>query len=129
LKKITAIFFCAVYVFANTEFSELLKTGAFISHFAEHKNINTKLTLFQFIDMHYLGNDLNDDDNDKDMKLPFKDCHCAAFQAPAVVMSNAVSFSFPPKPVFADNRLFLYDHTSLPSSYLSDIWQPPRQAC
>lgn len=51
---------------------ELFKLPQFLSHFTEHRALDKGISLFDFISMHYLGNDLNDDDQDKDMQLPFK---------------------------------------------------------
>lgn len=56
----------------NSSLGELFKIPDLFSHFTEHHKADKNINLFDFISMHYLGNDLNDNDQDKDMQLPFK---------------------------------------------------------
>lgn len=50
----------------------MLKVPQLISHFVDHHKINAQISFIDFLEMHYLGNDLNDNDEEEDMKLPFK---------------------------------------------------------
>ncbi|WP_430402683.1 hypothetical protein [Fluviicola sp.] len=56
----------------NSSMGELFKLPQFLSHFTEHRTADKNISVFDFIFMHYVGNDLNDNDQDKDMQLPFK---------------------------------------------------------
>lgn len=56
----------------NSSLGELFKLPELLSHFTEHRAINKDISIFEFISMHYMGNDLNDNDQDRDMQLPFK---------------------------------------------------------
>ena len=51
---------------------QLLKLPVLCQHYNEHKETNKNLDVLDFLAMHYLGDDLNDNDHDKDMQLPFK---------------------------------------------------------
>jgi hypothetical protein len=50
----------------------LVKLPLLIHHFAEHKSLNQEISFLDFMAMHYWGDDMNDDDDEKDMQLPFK---------------------------------------------------------
>ncbi len=56
----------------NSSLGEFFKLPDFFTHFAEHQTQDTSIGIVDFIWMHYLGNDNNDKDQDRDMQLPFK---------------------------------------------------------
>lgn len=68
----TAILFLFIYLFYTTGFSELLKLNALVQHFYETQKNDKAVTFYHFLVMHYITDDLNDKDNDKDKQLPFK---------------------------------------------------------
>lgn len=110
---------------------EFLKIGNFVDHFLTHKEDDSRLTLFRFIEMHYLGHDLNDNDDTEDNKLPFKAPNAAHFHTVQASIT-ADPFSFKLGVAQTDgllNVFRLYQQSGLPSSYLSDIWQPPKACC
>ncbi|WP_316803145.1 hypothetical protein [Pedobacter nototheniae] len=43
-----------------------------ISHFLQHHQLNSQISFIDFLEMHYIGEDLDDNDDEEDMKLPFK---------------------------------------------------------
>jgi hypothetical protein len=43
-----------------------------INHFTEHQHLNPQMGLIDFMSMHYWGEDIKDNDYEKDMQLPFK---------------------------------------------------------
>ncbi len=111
---------------ASTELRELAKLGSFITHYYEHKEQNKELSLVNFIEIHYINSPIKDNDFDKDMKLPFKTHNCSSHAAPEITFFNTFNY-YIQEPIFffkASNNF--YNNLSLPSSYLSDIWQPPR---
>jgi len=116
-----------MHLYSNTELCELFKTGVFITHFLQHKQQNSQLTIFRFIDMHYLGHDANDNDDAEDKRLPFRNCECQLHMTIAYQHNNH-SYTEQNHPVaIVTNRFRLYNQSSLPSCYLADIWQPPKQ--
>ena len=127
LKRFLAISFLAVYLLSATELSQLLKMPALISHFEEHKALNSSLSLADFLCMHYTGHDLNDNDDDRDRQLPFKSHDNSLAIDLQTVPQHPQSFTFSTLPAVT-NTATDYMRLDLQSSYLSGIWQPPR-AC
>jgi len=56
----------------STGLHELAKAPAFIRHYKEHRANHSAAGLGEFLSMHYLGKDKNDNDAEKDKALPFK---------------------------------------------------------
>jgi hypothetical protein len=85
VKKKAAYIFLAIYLIGATELHQLLKMPLLLEHYKEHKLDNGNLSLISFIYQHYVGDDGNANDDQKDQNLPFKSAH---FQ-----MQNTVVFS------------------------------------
>ncbi|MBZ4037591.1 hypothetical protein K6T82_22710 [Flavobacterium sp. 17A] len=66
-----------VYIFifliaSNSSFvQQFYKLPILIEHFKEHQKLQG-VSFVDFLSMHYWGEDLNDNDGDRDMQLPFK---------------------------------------------------------
>lgn len=66
-----------IYIFifliaSNSSFvQQFYKLPILIEHFQEHQKLQN-VSFVDFLSMHYWGEDLNDNDDDRDMKLPFK---------------------------------------------------------
>ncbi|ARS38326.1 hypothetical protein CA265_00925 [Sphingobacteriaceae bacterium GW460-11-11-14-LB5] len=56
----------------NTSVREVIKAPQLIVHFIQHHDIDAQISFIDFLQMHYFGQDLNDNDEEEDMKLPFK---------------------------------------------------------
>lgn len=114
-----------VYLFSTTELHQLLKAPLLIEHLIEHKEENSQLTLWQFLQMHYASENVKDKDYDKDMKLPFKTHdNCVASFIPVYLPTQKVVIIKPE--LFIENKYFKPQENLLPSTFLSNIWQPPR---
>ncbi|MEP7109119.1 MAG: hypothetical protein ABI760_14090 [Ferruginibacter sp.] len=75
--------------------------------------------------MHYMHESPKDADYDKDMQLPFKTCGdissiATAFVPLMLLISIARPIEIPEKKKFISRDQFIT------SSYLSNIWQPPK---
>lgn len=55
-----------------TSLDQLLKLPVLFEHFQEHQERDPKVSLLEFLAMHYWGQDLDDNDNARDNQLPFK---------------------------------------------------------
>lgn len=91
----------------------------------EHKQADKTLTLLQFLNMHYAQENPKDADYEKDMKLPFKTLNTtntpivAVFQIETPILKN--------KYILKNNdETIVYNSSFLVSSYLSNIWNPPK---
>ncbi|WP_148707194.1 hypothetical protein [Chitinophaga skermanii] len=58
-----------------TNFLQFAKLPKLYEHFQDHTRRDASITFMDFLGMHYWGNDLDDNDDDKDMQLPFKSPH------------------------------------------------------
>ena len=85
MKKRAAYIFLGIYLLGATQLQQLLKMPLLLEHYKEHKLDNGNLSLISFIYQHYVGDDGNANDDQKDQNLPFKS---ANFQ-----MQNTVVFS------------------------------------
>lgn len=125
MKKLASIFLLTIYLFANTQFCELIKIGVFINHFVEHQSENEDISLSRFVVIHYFSGNVKDDDYDRDMELPFKS-HDVSPTLSFVLLNPSFEYILI-KPVKYSKRDFnFYKFSNIPTSYLSEIWQPPK---
>ena len=96
-----------------------------VEHFIEHRHENKNITLYQFLYMHYAMGDVHDADYAKGMKLPFKTHdNCLASIINVYLPSQKVDIT---KPVqFIENQHFKRQEIFLQSTFLSNIWEPPK---
>jgi len=126
LKTTIAILFSLTYLFATTQLGELFKLPAMAEHFTEHQKEDPMISFWSFICIHYMHGEVQDDDFDKDMKLPFKShssCSCSTITylqpAPNYDLFYNVFFKA------TTNTNFAYTSSFIPN-YFSSIWQPPK---
>ena len=131
MKKLVVFFFLFGYLFSSTELSELLKIDSLIEHYQENKRETDKISLSNFLYLHYIDHGQDNGDGNRDSDLPFHSTshsELANFIVPIVIPTNVFTISV--------NRVFdnlekksFYDvHSVMKSSYLSSIWQPPQFA-
>ncbi|HUH19403.1 hypothetical protein [Albibacterium sp.] len=128
MKKMFAIFFLSVYLISTTELSQLLKFPILVEHFIEHKEKNPKISVVDFLVLHYnnhLENHPLDDDYDQDQKLPF------------IAPANILNFCFIYAPPLSfeikveiylspESKVLPFDDIFSDNDFLSSIWQPPQ---
>jgi hypothetical protein len=128
VKKITAILFLSVYLFSATGFGELFKINILVKHFYETNNTGKRVDFFQFLIMHYVTDDLNNKDNDRDKQLPFK--------SPETYISNSSSLYTPLQFIqssltsqsFTINKadLFVAKDRFVIKDFKTLVWHPPK---
>lgn len=125
MKKAIACFFVVIFLFSGTELYQVLKFPKLLEHFIEHRGEKRDITFYEFLALHYAGENNYDADYDKDMKLPFK-------------MNNEQFNSF--TSLFShqdDNDILHPDQNTIltispiynfliPSTFSEPVWQPPR---
>lgn len=99
----------------------------FVEHFIEHKALDNRVSLADFLYMHYTDHDINDNDQDKDMQLPFKSHNDCAFVSFTPVPNNPEVINLSLVPIVTEN-VAEYKRLNFQSFFLSSIWQPPK-AC
>lgn len=77
-----------IVILDTTSLCQVYKVPLLLRHFAEHKSLDESITFQVFLSMHYLGKDINDNDDEKDMQLPFKK-----------IETHVFSFLFVPSPL------------------------------
>lgn len=128
LKRPIAILFLAAYLLSTTEVHQLLKLPVVFQHYTEHKKADHSISFLAFLSMHYIQEDPGDGDYERDMKLPFKTCHsCMTANITASVPAQVQLSIEKPARVIRKNRI-IPRNQFIHSSYLSNIWQPPRQS-
>jgi hypothetical protein len=124
VKKVIILSFIFLYLTAYTELSQFFKIPVMIEHFTEHKKHNTNITFFKFLAAHYIYGDGNENDNERDARLPFKSHNSNVVN---VLFSDFLSNSFviiPPVKIVS--ACYIPEQELFESSYLSAIWQPPK---
>lgn len=122
MKRIISILLISLYVISFTEMHQVIRLPLLAIHYVEHRAQSKDLTFFEFLEFHYSTEIAHDD---RDMELPFKDCsHCVA--APSVVLpSFKIELTQHVVARVVEVHAAFYKKF-IPSSYLSEIWQPPR---
>ncbi|MBD3748036.1 MAG: hypothetical protein IE931_00930 [Sphingobacteriales bacterium] len=127
LKKYLAILFAFTYLISMTELNQLLKFPLLIQHFAKHKIENPQLSVFGFLAIHYFNGNPHDEDYDQDMRLPFKsDNTCInilGLSTPSQYGSELKIILYP-----KEIKLNFPSETIYSSSFLQNIWQPPKNS-
>jgi hypothetical protein len=126
MRKNLAILLISVHLVGNTEVGQLFKFPQLVNHFFQHHQLDPGLGFFDFITMHYAGDDGTTADDDIDSKLP---CHNVNHNTTTVVYSPMVkelpSAEFP----FLQTKEFNDDlHSRISSKYAPLILQPPRHS-
>ena len=111
----------ALYLIASTEFHQVLRLPLLVKHYAEHHEQVKDMTFWEFLVMHYKTDVPHDD---QDMSLPFKDCHHSLTAQAIAIPVQKISLSSL-TPIQAD-PLLSFDHSQFHSSYLEEIFQPPK---
>jgi len=116
-----------IYVVTTTELHQFAKVPALFEHYQDHKQQNNKLSLINFLIMHYGQADDKDGDSQKDRQLPFKsheDCNNNITQVYVTFLAeHSVQLPFHAEIV----SFGLYKEYFPSSAFLSAIWQPPKQ--
>jgi hypothetical protein len=124
MKKVLLYLLLFVVIAEVSELDQLAKLPVLFQHFAEHQERDKSVSLMQFISMHYWGDDMNDNDDDRDMQLPFKkldDHHSQIYFLPAIRIAVVNVLVQPLHPVTC-----FYNPGHIPDPALSSLFRPPR---
>jgi hypothetical protein len=124
VKKRAAYIFLAIYLLGATELNQLLKMPLLIEHYMEHKLDNGSLSLLSFMYMHYVGDDGDATDEQKDQNLPFKSAH---FQLQNTVVFSVFKYELPK--IFANIHRSVWpviQSNSLSTIARGSLFRPPR---
>ena len=101
------------------------KIPALIQHFAEHQQKDPKISILDFISLHFQDEKHHNEDHESHDKLPCQhDCHCAC-----VASFCNVSLKFElnsPLFLLSDTDISVSEENLFFTSPSFDIWQPPK---
>ena len=124
MRKILAILLISIHLTGNTEVGQIFRLPQLITHFFQHHRQDPSINFFEFIAMHYAGDDGTTADDDIDSQLP---CHNPNHNTLAVVYSPMVkevpSIEFSSRKTKEYNSRLL---TGITSKHVQLILQPPR---
>jgi hypothetical protein len=104
--------------------NQFSKLPLFVIHYVHHWHNNNDISLLDFIQMHYFGNDQRDNDNEQDKQLPLKSVAIDAFQtftAPTIfdiLYRSRIAFISTPSASMKDQFI--------PTGIVADIFRPPK---
>lgn len=110
-----------IYLLSSTEVHELLRLPLLFHHYTEHKEQVADITFWEFLVMHY-ETDVPHDDTDT--RLPFKASHQSPASTVLAVTSQRITLTIPMP--FHVKQAVPFDHSAPVTSYLEEIFQPPR---
>ena len=121
MKQKLIIALLSLYLIASTEFHQVLSLPLLVEHYVEHHELVKDMTFWEFLVMHYESDVAHDD---QDMRLPFKDCHHSLTAQAIAMPEQKISLTLL-APTQGD-RLLSFEHSQFHSSYLGEIFQPPK---
>jgi hypothetical protein len=126
VKKIVAIFLLSIYLLSSTALSELLKVNVLMEHFQETRMKDGPVAFLDFLVMHYITDDRNNLDDDRDCQLPFKShSSLVANNFSNFILNRAVEIVL--TPTATDKRHFQnYSSPYISSSFSKLVWNPPK---
>lgn len=127
MKKAATIFLLSVYLLSATQLYELLKVNVLIEHFyetrqAEHRGVS----FLEFLVMHYITDDGNNKDNDRDSQLPFKSHGSLVANSISTFILNKAEAIVPVHVMAGKADFRNYCDPFVTSNFCSQVWNPPR---
>jgi len=125
MRSISIIVLISIHLLGNTELGQLIKLPQLFTHYHKHCKDNPSVNFFNFLVMHYAGDDGTTADDNDDMQLPFHDYHhTGIFLVFARVnsMESCLDQIVYSSQVVYGGGLLTYN----PSEHIYSFLQPPR---
>lgn len=119
--RFAAIGLFFIYLVSFTEFKEVLRLPLLLQHYGEHKDQVTEMSFFEFLTMHYETDEAHDD---RDNRLPFKDCSHSFIGQIMVLPIQKFSLAEQTETRASTYQFFYLQHE--PKLVAADIFQPPK---
>lgn len=114
-----------LFTLHTISFDQLMKLPVLVMHYIEHRAQDGNLSVVEFLAMHYWGQDINDDDQDRDDQLPFKKVSTTTVHQVFIPFAKITTL----KVQVVANITIQYpepDEDRLPNPATSDLFRPPR---
>jgi len=126
LKRLVPILLLSAYLISSTELYQLAKLPRLVEHFSLHKSRDNKLSVLEFLKLHYSKEEVWDADDTEDAKLPFKD-HSYRANTISIALIEKTTASQLSTPLYSNIKSYpLYKEAFLTSFFISGVWQPPK---
>jgi hypothetical protein len=119
--RFAAIGLFFIYLVSFTEFKEVLRIPLLVQHYGEHKDKTGEISFFEFLVMHYETDEAHDD---RDNRLPFKDCSHSFIGQIVVLPIQKFSLTEQTEVRATTYQFFYLQH--VPKLIAADIFQPPK---
>lgn len=126
MKSIVAYILIPLFLL-NNSIGELFKLPDFFAHYSEHRQEDKSLGLFEFVDMHYGGTDLNEQDNERDAQLPFKNTEAPSSYDLLLLSYREAVVTSPD--CNSEQREQHYVSAFLPDNVSARLIKPPASRC
>ena len=126
MKKFSAIFILSIYLLSATPLSELLKVNVLVQHFQETRMKKGSVAFFDFLVMHYITDDGNNLDDDRDSELPFKsNSSLVAYNFSNFIINSYAEILIAPT---RTDKINFHNYTDpfTSSSFSKLFWNPPK---
>jgi len=108
---------------SNSFFQQFYKLPVLFQHYMEHQQ-HDDIDFVKYLSMHYWGQDDNDNDQERDMQLPFKKIDLHTAQLVFVPLDRPVEFPSCPV-ILKDQRPIIYKPTFHTNPALACLFRPP----
>jgi len=119
--RLAAIGLFLIYLISFTEFREVLRIPLLVQHYVEHKGQVAEMSFVEFLAMHYSTDVAHDD---RDNRLPFKDCSHSFISQLIVLPIQKISLADRAEVIIPAYQFFYLLHE--PKLLAADIFQPPK---
>jgi hypothetical protein len=101
----------------------IFKLPVLIVHYFEHQQRGPDITVIEFLSMHYWGQDINDNDHERDMQLPFKKFDFSQ-SGTTLFLNQSSQFTFNDFP--SEQQYTVTNSEDHVSQHLGSLFKPPR---
>ncbi|RYJ38889.1 hypothetical protein NU08_2114 [Flavobacterium anhuiense] len=102
---------------------QFYKLPVLMQHYQEHKQL-MDLSFLDFLSMHYWGEDLKDNDSDRDMQLPFKTINSSSVHF-VFILEDKDLLPVPFNPEIPQSKIPTYRSDLFSDPNLLSLFRPP----
>lgn len=121
MKKAVLILTSVLFLNTSTELHQVFRLPFLLEHYRQHRQQDSCLSFISFLKIHYTNNHPEDNDDNEDNRLPFKDAgNINHTDIPIMGAKSVPAIAFEHKSVKATYRL-----AYIPDQRADSIFHPP----
>ena len=124
-RKATLIVLLGIVTINSFSLHHIFKIPVLVAHYFEHQQRGPEITVMEFLSMHYWGQDIDDNDQDRDMQLPFKKFDLSQ-SVTTLFFNQGSQFNFKNFPL--EQSYPVIDSEDRISQNVGSLFKPPRQS-